>query len=250
MATTIKSNTDFDHVNQAAPEYVEVVLWRRVFLALGMLVAVLLVVGWLMFQWLAGSSNQTLPDAAPAQPNLLAPPSAIPATTPDAAPEAKPATPAAAVTPPVPTSGAPATSTADTAAVKSAPTENTSTAAADRYNVKTEIFMPAVKRCILTQRMHGREPATDLTSTGDLTGLKQFSLYLFTDVRGLAGDTLHYIWKRNGKVVAKVRIPVGSDKWRSYSSKNFNPRLLGNWEVDITDKKGRLMARSHFYLGD
>ena len=269
MATTIKSDANFDHVNQAAPEYVEVVLWRRVFLALGILVAILLVAGWFMFQWLAGSSNQTLPVTAPVQPDLLAPPSAVPATTsgaatksgpatstvavtPDTAPKSspvsgqpqaqaiasEPVSPPAAVTPPVSTSGTPATTAADTTAV------------ANHYKVKTDIFMPAVKRCVLTQRMHGREPATVLSTTDDLTGLKQFSLYLFTDVRGQAGDTLHYIWKRNGKVVAKVRIPVGSDKWRSYSSKNFNTRLLGNWEVDITDNKGRLMARTHFYLGD
>lgn len=49
MAQSKKSPIEFNHTQDSAPEYVEVILWRRVVLALGTLVISLAGIGYLMF---------------------------------------------------------------------------------------------------------------------------------------------------------------------------------------------------------
>ena len=282
MARTTKSDTEFNHFSQAAPEYVEVILWRRVALVLGALVTSLAAVGWLMFQLLTGTPDQAGGSGTSLIPDRLAAPGAIPesssasdnATTPAATSAqqtaetreadspspiavndpatANPAPAAAASTNPAEKNSAEETlSVPSTAATMEAsePATVATDSIPERFSVKTEILMPTIHRAVLTDQMHGLEPARAITDTSDLAQQPKFSLYQFVDIRGQAGNTLTYVWKREGKVMARVRIPVGSDKWRNYSSKNFNPRLLGNWEVEVIDKQNRLLVRSRFYLG-
>lgn len=247
-----------------APEYVDVILWHRVALVVGGLVAALAGLAFVLFQWLASPDSDS---AAPAlDPNRLAPPAAIAESTP---PEPIVATESAAVTAqsdiaiqPTETETAPQPSApAEEPAIASvaqpaAPTDTRAPATAkpqanpQRFVVTTDILSPVIKRAVLTDSMRGREPGTALRSTQDLIERGNFGLFQFVEIRGRAGDTLTYLWKRDGKRYAKVNIPVGADKWRNYSSKNFTPRLHGQWQVDVIDSKGILLARTRFYLGE
>jgi len=251
-----------------APEYVDVILWHRVALVVGGLVAALAGMAFVLFQWLASpDSDSTAPSL---DPNRLAPPAAIAESTPaeptvaavsaaDSAAET--AQPDIAIQPaeaePTPQVSAPAE--APSTAVVALPAALTATSAPatakpqanpQRFTVTTEILSPVIKRAVLTDTMRGREPGTALRSTQDLIERGSFGLFQFVEIRGRAGDTLTYLWKRDGKHYAKVKIPVGADKWRNYSSKNFTPRLHGQWQVDVIDSKGILLARSRFYLGE
>ncbi|MEZ5510332.1 MAG: DUF2914 domain-containing protein [Gammaproteobacteria bacterium] len=247
-----------------APEYVDVILWHRVALVVGGLVAALAGLAFVLFQWLANPDSDS---TAPAlDPNRLAPPAAIAETTP---PEPVIAAESAAVaaqpdiaiqpteTAPAPQPSAPAEEPSTASVAQPAtPIETGSPATAkpqgssQRFTVTTKILSPVIKRAVLTDTMRGREPGTALRSTQDLIERGSFGLFQFVEIRGRAGDTLTYLWKRDGKHYAKVKIPVGADKWRNYSSKNFTPRLHGQWQVDVIDSKGILLARSRFYLGE
>lgn len=247
-----------------APEYVDVILWHRVALAGGALVAILAGLAFVLFQWLANPDSDS---TAPAlDPNRLAPPAAIAESTPPepviaAEPASVAAQPDIAIqlteTAPAPQPSAPAEKPAiASVAQPAAPTDTRAPATAkpqdnsQRFAVTTDILSPVIKRAVLTDTMRGREPGTALRSTQDLIGRGSFGLFQFVEIRGRAGDTLTYLWKRNGKHYAKVKIPVGADKWRNYSSKNFTPRLHGQWQVDVIDSKGILLARTRFYLGE
>lgn len=299
MANTARRTDTFNHVTDAAPEYVDVILWHRVVLAVAALALVVAALGYGVFQ-LSGTPEETTPVTSIALDELTQqePPAAIPQrssalTTADEKAEAQadpePATPAvrndmaasgapaetapaasphieSAVSEPV----APESATSKPAASESVATESvatestpvepapkaatpdtasTSSAPDTRYKVRTTILVPAVKRAMITESMRGLEPGTPLTDTRSLNGQSHFSLYQYVDIRGQAGETLIYHWKRNGKTVAKVRIPVGSDKWRNHSSKNFNQNLLGDWQVDVTNQHNMLLVRSEFHLG-
>lgn len=247
-----------------APEYVDVILWHRVALVVGGLIAALAGLAFVLFQWLANPDSDS---TAPAlDPNRLAPPAAIAESTPaEPTVAAEPATETAqtdiAIQPaeaePVPQAPAPAEAPSTAAIAQPAVTAETSAPATakpqanpQRFTVTTEILSPVIKRAVLTDTMRGREPGTALRSTQDLIERGSFGLFQFVEIRGRAGDTLTYLWKRDGKHYAKVKIPVGADKWRNYSSKNFTPRLHGQWQVDVIDSKGILLARSRFYLGE
>ena len=78
MATASKTDTGFNHIAQAAPEYVEVILWRRVGLVLGALVITLVGAGWLMFHTLTSEADSAELNIAAVAPEQLAPPAAIP----------------------------------------------------------------------------------------------------------------------------------------------------------------------------
>lgn len=254
----------FNHVTDAAPEYVDVILWHRVALVAGGLVVALAGIGFLLFQLL--STPDSPEDASPfsLNPDTLEAPAAIPApdllaqtTEPaleDAASLAVESTPESAISPESTVAMAntveeamPVEAVAEPVATE--PEPDSAASQDSRYQVHTRILVPAVKRALITDTMRGREPGNPLTSTLPLANNSRFSLYQFVDIRGQAGETLIYHWKRNGKTVAKVRIPVGSDKWRNYSSKNFNQKLTGDWQVDVTNSKGMLLVRSDFHLG-
>lgn len=284
-----KSGTDFNHTTDTAPEYVDVILWRRVVLAAVALAVALAAIGLLLYSLLTPSTGESEPDrisqplgqsiastdaSADISPDQLPAPAAVPLQseleakpepelTPEAELQPKPESqPVAALKPepeskpelaPVPetsqAAAVPAPAPTQTAVAEAVKPDSSQPQAADRYQVQTEILSNAVKRAALTTRMRGREPGTALTSTADLSQTGPVSLYQFVDLRGRAGDVLTYTWKREGKIVARVRIPVGSDQWRNNSSKNLNPRLHGNWQVDVSDRQNRLLVRTRFYLG-
>ncbi len=292
MASPKKTPIEFNHTQDSAPEYVEVILWRRVVLALGTLVVALAGIGFLLFNQLTESGeSDTLAanssgdevvqsdtrEAASIVPDQLAPTAAIPEQdahrdaaaaeqlaqsipdeplSDDAAAEksaattpAQPALQVAALTTPATAAKKLVQATREAVAQKVEPKTAPKNTATDRHQVRTEIFFPDVKRAMLTTLIHNREPSKAVTSTAGMEQLNPVSLHQFVDIRGRAGDTLTYTWKRNGKIVSKTRVPVGANQWRNYASKAFHQNQHGQWDVEVTDNRNRLLVRTRFYLG-
>lgn len=302
MARHSPSPADFKPIADKAPEYVDVILWHRVALVAGGVMALLAATVFVLYHFLKSAPAERQPeaplqvsapqtdqvtardattgagstaDAAPAKTPTStaasdpADQASNPTSTPDptqpgttqasantqpiAAANHHPATPAA--TPKA--DPAPAAVTSTTATVSSTAPAVSSTApaatAADtaaRFTVRTEILSPVIKRALITDIMRGREPGAALTSTQSVSQQGSFGLFQFVEIHGRAGDTLTYIWKRNGTRYARVNIAVGGDKWRNFSSKNFNRNLMGDWQVEVIDSKGILLVHSRFYLGE
>ena len=115
------------------------------------------------------------------------------------------------------------------------------------YPVQIEIFNSDIASATLTDKMNRLEPAYALQNTSELDS-PFIKLYFFTDLNGRAGDTLTYYWYRNNKQVAKVRVPVGSDRWRNHSSKNMSKEMRGDWKVIVKDRAGETLAEAQFTL--
>ncbi|HVK98336.1 MAG TPA: hypothetical protein VM553_00915, partial [Dongiaceae bacterium] len=81
MAKDTKNTPSFNHTQDAAPEYVEVILWHRVVLALGTLVIALAGIGYLLFGWMQTAENKPDMDVVTLSPDQLEPPAAIPEST-------------------------------------------------------------------------------------------------------------------------------------------------------------------------
>lgn len=55
-----------------------------------------------------------------------------------------------------------------------------------------------------------REPVGDGSAPGE-------RLWFFTEVMDGAGETLYHQWYRNGEEDVRIRLPIGADRWRTWS---------------------------------
>ncbi|MBN2644354.1 MAG: DUF2914 domain-containing protein [Desulfuromonadaceae bacterium] len=61
-------------------------------------------------------------------------------------------------------------------------------------------------------------------------------LYCYTRVVGALEDTwISHVWYYEDQEVARVRLPVSSTNWRTWSSKRILPDWRGQWRVEVLD---------------
>ncbi len=71
-------------------------------------------------------------------------------------------------------------------------------------------------------------------------------LMLYTELRGLAGQTVSHRWLRNGQTVAVISFKVEGDRWRVHSTKRVTPDMAGAWQVLVVDSRGATLASQSF----
>ncbi|QTH62736.1 DUF2914 domain-containing protein [Psychrosphaera ytuae] len=127
------------------------------------------------------------------------------------------------------------------AAVAAIPTPSDDITAVDEPNVPSSQF---VRRAILTTAIDAREPVDNYNAKEIPSDTKK--LYFFTEMVNKADEYVTHRWFLNGKLVAEIVLDIGSDRWRTYSSKNLMPSLRGTWEVEVVDQQNRLLATTSF----
>jgi hypothetical protein len=102
-------------------------------------------------------------------------------------------------------------------------------------------------RATLTTAVVDREPVDSIsTLSNDVS-----QLYYFTEIQGMAGQTVTHRWEYNGQIMAEVSFDIGGPRWRVYSSKRLQPGWLGDWKVSVVDASGNaLSVNTFFYTGD
>ena len=74
-------------------------------------------------------------------------------------------------------------------------------------------------------------------------------LYCLTRISGAADTTsVTHVWVHAGTPLARVRLPVRSPDWRTWSSKRILPSWTGEWEVMVLDADGGVLARRTFHV--
>lgn len=111
--------------------------------------------------------------------------------------------------------------------------------------IKTEIYSPNITRFMLTNRVINNEPRGTIEDV-KLDANNLAAIYAYSDAKGLKDKKLKYIWKFKDKKIAQVNIGVWSNRYRSYSSKLIQEHMQGDWEVELRDKEGKLLAFSQF----
>ncbi len=104
-----------------------------------------------------------------------------------------------------------------------------------------------VGRAQLTSAIEDKEPVDDLGQqvTGNSDTLNQ--LMFFTHITNGKGATIEHRWLFEDKELARVSLPVGSDSWRTYSSKRLLPLWQGDWRVEVL-LDGELIYQHPFTL--
>ena len=90
-----------------------------------------------------------------------------------------------------------------------------------------------IVRSQLTSAIEAREPTNDLMdfvagASGEIT-----TVYFFNHLTNMAGQTIVHKWRLNGEEKASISLSIGSENWRTYSSKRLNEMLQGQWEVQV-----------------
>jgi hypothetical protein len=99
-----------------------------------------------------------------------------------------------------------------------------------------------VSRSAFTSEIADREPVDQITALeNDAT-----SIYFFSELVGLEGQTVVHRWEHNGEMLAEVPFEVGGPRWRVYSSKKLDPLWLGEWSVRVVDGAGNELSLDRF----
>jgi hypothetical protein len=73
-------------------------------------------------------------------------------------------------------------------------------------------------------------------------------LYCFTKIGGADRATyVHHVWYFGNKEIARVKLPVKSKSWRTWSSKNLHMGL-GYGYVEIVSESGDILGRAEFKI--
>ena len=109
--------------------------------------------------------------------------------------------------------------------------------------------MAEAKRAILTSGIESREPVDNLNDT--TISIQNNKVYFFTEILNQANTAITHRWFKNGKLEAEVVLRIGSDRWRTYSSKNLVPDYhQGSWQVEVVSQSGKLLATHSFQYGN
>jgi len=101
-----------------------------------------------------------------------------------------------------------------------------------------------ITRMQLTSAILKREPVDDLRAMVSIDKLKKIMFY--TRFIGLAGETVEHRWYQGQELTAVISLNVGSQNWRTYSSKNINRMMAGPWRVEVVVLPDTVIAQHHF----
>ncbi|MBV1872413.1 MAG: DUF2914 domain-containing protein [Gammaproteobacteria bacterium] len=114
--------------------------------------------------------------------------------------------------------------------------------------ILAQALPPFLQRAKLSTGINKREPTSELSSQVQLDALPESRLYMFTELRGKSGQTIHHRWRYKDQVMADVPMKIGGDHWRCYSSKRVSEKYLGEWVVEITDDRGEVLYKQSIML--
>lgn len=114
---------------------------------------------------------------------------------------------------------------------------------------KADLFAPtqainnSVHRAQLTSSIIDREPIDNIEH---LNLQEQNKLYLFTEIYGKNNQKIYHRWIFKKKLMAQITLNIKNEQWRTYSSKNFDETMLGQWEVQVVDQNENILKTVMF----
>ncbi|MDO7084777.1 DUF2914 domain-containing protein [Pseudocolwellia sp. AS88] len=106
-----------------------------------------------------------------------------------------------------------------------------------------QITNNAVHRAQLTSNILSREPSDNIKH---LSLQEQNKLYLFTEIHGKNNQKIYHRWIFKKKLIAEITLNIRNDQWRTYSSKNFDETMIGEWEAQVVDQNDNILKTVMF----
>ena len=76
------------------------------------------------------------------------------------------------------------------------------------------------------------------------------ALYCFTRISAPedTDTTIKHVWYRDSEKVGEYELPVKGERWRTYSKKEIQRGMAGDWRVEILDSDGNLLKTVKFWM--
>jgi hypothetical protein len=131
-------------------------------------------------------------------------------------------------------------------ALVTAPNVETAPASAQKPATKVApaLLPQGFSRIVLTAQMERLEPGTPLHDQVERRHIQR--LYLFTELRGYAGQQLLHRWWYQGELQTEVLLTIEDSPWRTYSEKWLLPAQMGLWRVEILDQAQNVLYQHDF----
>jgi hypothetical protein len=72
------------------------------------------------------------------------------------------------------------------------------------------------------------------------------TVYYYTEVLGLHGQTVTHRWKLEGKVMQEVPIAVERSRQAVWSKSTMQPDWTGDWTVEVVNERGDVIQIDNF----
>ncbi len=106
-----------------------------------------------------------------------------------------------------------------------------------------------VTRALLVTKMSSREPIGESIDSIQIDKNKALRLYFFTELNGMAGQTIIYRWLHGEKLIYSKKVSVtGDNTWRSYIGKLVPHSMAGQWIVEVLDSHNNLLVKKSFLV--
>lgn len=73
-------------------------------------------------------------------------------------------------------------------------------------------------------------------------------LTCFTRIVGGEGKVVVHAWIHEGTTRARVELEIGSNSWRTWSTKRILPSWTGSWELKIMTPEGKVLSSVPFTI--
>lgn len=93
-----------------------------------------------------------------------------------------------------------------------------------------------------TTAVKNHEPVDTVSTLGN----DKTRISYFTEILGMAGQTVTHRWEYKDKVLLEMPFKVGSSHWRIYSTKTLEPAWLGEWKASVVDAAGSSLCVNTF----
>jgi cell wall-associated NlpC family hydrolase len=158
-------------------------------------------------------------------------------------------TPAATQEQPAVTQEQPAATQEQPAATQEQPAATQEQPAKEQMKETTPAAAPEQPALVLEEihictNVENREP----TGVGTIFPDDLGKLYCFTKIGGAEGTAyVYHVWYFGDKEIARVKLPVKSKSWRTWSSKKFN-MVLGSGHVEVVSESGAVLGKAEFEI--
>lgn len=99
-------------------------------------------------------------------------------------------------------------------------------------------------RIVLAATMEQLEPGAPIDRLVAQQHIQR--LYLFTELKGYAGQQLIHRWSFAGQVQTEALLTIEDSPWRTYSEQWLLPDQLGSWRVEIVDQQQNVLYQHDF----
>lgn len=115
---------------------------------------------------------------------------------------------------------------------------------------KVEVLSDHLLHAQLSNRLVNRTPLDQASAVIPMNEEGLVTVYFYTELQDLQGETVYYNWYRDDKRVARVRARPQRPITRAYSSKFIDRHMLGQWRVELDSADGETLARAEFEIRD